>query len=159
MNDYSRSLDIVHEPRGAVYRQLLAFAVERCARFSLVWRDPSVPYGPQAAAVERALRPFYLQETYADQWPGTRLLGATARVVTYSLNESSAAGLARADRLYAWRHPHCPEDLATYTCDGLCWLGSIAHERDAFLNAEVVSLEEVRQRVPGLRVQLRVIAP
>ena len=48
----------------------------------------------------------------------------------------------------AWQSLNRPEDLAFYAADGSCWLGSIAHERDAFIVLDSATLAELRAAVP-----------
>lgn len=50
----------------------------------------------------------------------------------YDLNPFSASVLKEMPRLYAWQHPEFPEDLTFYTEAGGVWLGSIAHEAQAW---------------------------
>ena len=144
--------DIVSEPSGPVYRSLLAFAEERSSLFSLVWRR-QLAFDASADALAASLRPHLDSETETSAWPGTELLGHTAIVRRYRFSSDSRRLLASAERLYAWLAPQRPEDLAFYTKAGRCWLGSIAHERDAYVDLEPAELELLRAAVPGLDIR------
>jgi hypothetical protein len=147
-----QTLDIITEPVGPTYRALLAFA-ERCSgSFSLVWRD-QLSFDASAAVLEGVLRPFLIEETETSDWPGTRLIGHSATVRRYRLSPDSARALATADALFAWQWPARPEDLAFYTPDGRCWLGSTAHERDAFVALDEDDLAALRAAAPELELR------
>ena len=145
-------IDIIKEPRGAAYRQLVDRAVARCATFSLTWRDDQA-CDPQVA---ESLHPFLAREERTSAWPGTLLAqGQLATVRHYTLTNLSGAILKRASRLYAWQHPSRPEDLAFYIEGGGVWLGSIAHESDAWLDEREVAIADIAETMPLLVVETR----
>jgi len=147
-------IDITEEPRGETYDRLLDLAARRCESFSVVWRD-QLEFAPEARGLEQNLSPYLIREEESSEWPGTRLLSGKARVCYFRLVPQSAAILRSAGSLYAWRAPGRPEDLAFYTPEGNCFLGSIAHESDAFLDSTVISTAELQAEVPGLRFSAR----
>jgi hypothetical protein len=142
---------VTEEPKGGTYRSLLSFASTRSAYFSLVWRTDS-PFGAQAAAIELLLRPHLATEVLATEWPGTQLLGGTAMVRRYAVSDASIRVLEAPGRLFGWRAPEFPEDLAFYSSSGSCWLGSISHEADAWLTDPATSIPDLLEAVPGLRL-------
>lgn len=148
----SQAYDIITEPAGATYRQLVAFAEAFSGSFSLVWRQ-QLSFDASAAVLKDALRPFLIHQTRSSAWPGTTLIGHSAMVRTYRWSPDSARTLAAADRLFAWHAPARPEDLAFYAPDGRCWLGSIAHERQAFVTLEANDLAKLRLAVPALELR------
>jgi len=143
-------LDITEEPRGETYEQLVELAERRCGSFSVVWRD-QLDFTEEASVLDQALSPYLIREVVSAEWPGTRLLSSKARVCYFRLVPQSAAILRAAHSLYAWLAPNRPEDLAFYTPEGHCLLGSIAHESDAWVDSTVMSAGELRSEVPGLR--------
>ncbi|HET9253051.1 MAG TPA: hypothetical protein VFP58_13140 [Candidatus Eisenbacteria bacterium] len=145
------TLDLVTEPRGQAYAGMLELASEACASFSLVWRD-QLSFHASAQAIAADLAPFLVRQERTAEWPGTQLLGHLATVRHYRLEPESLRVLKTAEGLYAWHAPELPEDLALYTPDGMAWLTSIAHERDAwFLDApELETL--LRERLPRIHV-------
>ena len=145
------ALFIEAEPVGQVYRDLLALASEQCESFSLVWRD-QLTFGSSAERLESDLKPFLLREERTSKWPGTELLGHMAMVRHYRLNNETLDHLLSAGSLFAWRAPSLPEDLALYKPDGKRWLGSIAHEGGAWIEAGELSSSYIKGRVPGLMV-------
>ena len=144
--------NILSEPSGPVYRSLLAFAAQRSSLFSLVWRR-QLAFDASADALATSLRPHLDNEKETSEWPGTELLGHTAIVRRYRLSPESTSLLASAESLYAWLAPQRPEDLAFYTSEGRCWLGSIAHERDAYVDLDPAEFELLRAAVPGLDIR------
>ena len=147
-----QTFDIITEPAGATYRELVAFAEAFSGSFSLVWRD-QLSFDASAAALKGVLRPFMIRQTRSSDWPGTTLIRHSAMVRTYRWSPDSARTLAAADRLFAWHAPARPEDLAFYAPDGRCWLGSIAHEREAFIDFDAKDLAALRLAVPALELR------
>ena len=147
-------VDIVVEPRGAVYRALLDFGRQLGSTASLVWRD-QLELDPSANVIADRLSADLVREERVAEWPGTRLHGSRATLRIFRLSSNAVAVLSEAEGLYDWRAPGRPEDLAMYSNDGRAWLGSIAHERDGFLDAEVFPVPEVADQVPGLRLRRR----
>jgi hypothetical protein len=150
----SAMIDILEEPRGTQYDELLALATELCGSFSLVWRD-QLEHGESAQEIQRSLTSYLVQEKRTDEWPGTQLLGHLATVRQYRVEVGSIQVLKRARGLYSWLAPDYPEDLAFYTPNGAVWLGSIAHEKDAWFAASPGLEAQVTRRIPGLKVSTR----
>lgn len=148
---YPNSHNFLSEPVDDVYRTLLAFAETHSERFSLTWQR-QLAFDAAAASIEVELKPFLIEEVETSAWPGTELLGPTAVVRTYRVLPKSIEVLVGAGGLYAWQSPQRPEDLAFYTADGRCWLGSTAHERDGFVILDSSGLTDLRAAVPGLEL-------
>jgi hypothetical protein len=139
------------EPSEAAYRMLLAFAARKQSLFSLVWRD-QLDFLAPAYAINEALSSECVSSLSTDAWPGTRLIGHKATVNVYNLSPSAVELLGCPGRLFAWRAPRLPEDLAFYVAPDRPWLGSIAHESDAFLYADAIDVAEVCAHVPGFEL-------
>jgi hypothetical protein len=85
------------------------------------------------------------------EWPGTKLMGHTARVYWYRVTPELIAALkGKVRSLYEWVFPDLPEDLAFYWPDGSGLLGTCSHERFAFVNLAEKEIDEFKQEVPGL---------
>jgi hypothetical protein len=145
------STKIISEPAGEVYLQLLAFAQQESAYFSLTWQQQVTADGG-ARIVATELRPFLHQQRTTSEWPGTKLLRGVATVRWYRFTPQARQVLQFAGRLYAWRWPDRPEDLAFYYADERCWLASIAHEREAFIDLDETGLQALRREVPGMQL-------
>lgn len=145
--------EVREEPRGGVYAALIRFAVSRCDRFYLVWRE-QLAFDGSARGIADRLEPWEIERVRTDAWDGTRLLGHYAVVRHYRLDAGSAAVLtASAAGLYDWVAPRLPEDLTFRTPAGDCWLATIAHEQVAWFPAlEAADVSELRHRVPGIAV-------
>src|SRR5215204_3792972 len=109
--------DIVAEPEGKTYIDLLNFAASRCEPFSLVWRDQFM-FGPSAYEIKHALKSFLISNVRTDGWPGTKLIGHEAIVRRYRVADESIKLLHAAGGLYSWLQPNLPEDLAFYSTGG-----------------------------------------
>ena len=143
---------IVDEPAGEIYQELLDYALRARSQFSLVWRE-QLTFEKSAHAIAQRLGPDLVSEARTDTWPGTQLLGHLATVRTYRLSANGLAVLREAPGLYDWRAPSRPEDLAFYTSDGRPWLGSIAHEKQAFVYPSAIDVGELKAKVPGLKLR------
>lgn len=141
---------IAVEPAGAAYAALIRFAEAEASTFSLAWRH-QIKFDPGAHAIAKALRPSLIRQQVTDTWPGTELLGHTAIVRFYKVSPGARRVLEAVDRLYMWRAPGRPEDLAFYRPDGRWWLASIAHEQQAFIDADAIDGSRLLAAVPGLQ--------
>jgi hypothetical protein len=145
-------LDIVAEPKGQTYIDLLIFAAARCEYFSLVWRD-QFKFEPSAYQIKHALKPFQISNVRTDEWLGTKLIGHSAIVRSYRISGESIELLNVAGSLYSWLQPNLPEDLAFYSSGNVGWLASISHERRAWLLDETLLPQEVCANVSGLKIR------
>jgi hypothetical protein len=93
-----------------------------------------------------------LSDAESSEWPGTKLLRGTARLLRYSLLADSGSILARlVSGLYDWRQPSMPEDLCLIRQSGEPWLVTISHERDAYLRMESDEWGSLVAEISGLR--------
>ncbi|MGH7570290.1 MAG: hypothetical protein ACREMK_00405 [Gemmatimonadota bacterium] len=148
----TRLMTIVEEPRGETYSRLLQFALKKNSLFSLVWRE-EFDFDTSAMSLEETLRSDLLSKRRTGEWPGTRLFGSLAVLRLYRMSGVTLATLGEAGGLYEWEAPARPEDLAFYMDENTPWLGSIAHERDAFVYSGAVDLQELSVDVPALRLE------
>jgi len=147
----SEVLRLIVEPHGKTYTELLKFAMQYCSSFSLTWRD-QFQIHESASLMLSSLRPFLIREVHTDEWPGTHLAAPQAMVRHYQFTEETLRILSQVPSLYAWLYPNFPEDLALYRADGTCWLFSIAHEQDAGILDEDITVDYLSKAVPGLEV-------
>lgn len=136
-----RTFEVAAEPRGRTYTDLLYRSFPWCAELLLVvvlLPGGDDPLLPSAHSVLRALEPHLGSVDDASEWPGTRLDGgATGRVHRYRLHPEVIDVVAAAtDRLFAWRHPELPQDLALVRGDGTPFLATVASEDWAALTLE-----------------------
>ena len=148
------TIDILREPRGPDYRALLRFMTPRAKSFSLVWRH-QLRHGQGADAIQARLEPDLLQAVETAAWPGTVLYaGELAIVRFYRVTAETMAVLAEAPGLYSWRVPERPEDLAFYGEGDQVLMGSIAHERDAWFEAGMITEVDVRASLATLAIRV-----
>jgi hypothetical protein len=112
------------------YEQLLSTARANFDSFSLVWQD-QFKFNESAAEFEKLLEQFLVNEQYTDEWPGTKIFGAKARVKTYKVNSGSLSVLSQVKNVFEFVCPNYPEDLAFYY-KGRVKFTSIAHEGEAW---------------------------
>lgn len=119
---------ITHDVTGEAYKRLLVAALDAASTFSLVWRD-QLSFAASAAAVRAALRSLELRDVKRDRWPGTRLVGHYASVVTFRATPDALAALLEPGALFAWRSPAYPEDLSFSDERGAVCLATVSHEK------------------------------
>ena len=144
--------DIVAEPKGETYTNLLNFAAAHCESFSLVWRD-QFKFEQSAYDIKFALKPFQISNVRTDEWLGTKLIGHEAIVRRYRVSDESVKLLYAAGSLYSWLQPKLPEDLAFYSTGEAGWLASISHEDRAWFLDESLLAEEIYAYVPGIDIK------
>lgn len=145
--------DILEEPTGALYHELLDAAQEVCSHALLVLQHIIKP-DLGANEVLNRLEPFRVRSEELAEWPGTRLfLGYTATVMTYRYESGFINALHEiSDRLYGWELPSLPEDLCFLRADASPWLVTIAHERDSYLELTNDEKDHLLARLPELKI-------
>src|SRR6266436_3057547 len=143
---------IWREPAENDYAQLIEFCAKRCAKCTFVLRGRgSLQFGKNCQQFLASQKVHLLEVADQTEWPGTRLMGHTARVYWYHVTSELIASLkAKVRSLYEWAVPDLPEDLAFYWPDGSALLGTCSHERFAFVNLAEKEVDEFKQEVPGL---------
>lgn len=150
-----RRYDFLREPQGDVYLGLLETAIAHCSLVLLVSRQPD-SLSPSANELLDRLSPYLVSQEFASTWPGTRLLPileppGSALVWSYSYSGPVAGILESVTTgLYQWLEPQLPEDLALLRGRGNVWLGSIAHESDAWLEVTESELADLIRGLPQL---------
>lgn len=152
VSTFNSVVTLIDEPVGKIYQELLDYALRTRSQFSLVWRD-QLEFEQSAHAIARRLRTDLVSEARTDAWPGTQLLGHLATVRTYRLSPNGLAVLRQTAGLSDWHAPSRPEDLAFYASDGRPWLGSIAHEKQAFVYPSAIDVGQLKAEVPGLKLR------
>jgi hypothetical protein len=139
---------ITSEPKDKIYRDLLDYAVNKCA-FALVVIRPSLPFSKAGQRALKALERYFHEERFSSEWPGTTLLTETARVLLYQFGPECASVLKElTSSLYRWQHPDLPEDLCLLRAKEEPWLVSIAHEGDSYLCLSEDEKSELLQALP-----------
>jgi hypothetical protein len=145
--------DLLVEPTGETYRQLLLCALDYCSHLLLVVRH-TARLSPDGEEILNRLQPFLATVTEQSEWPGTRLIGHAATVYRCGVTRDALFVLVdAASGLFSWRQPDRPEDPCLLRQDGTVWLATISHERDGYL---LLSPEEhgvLLRRAPDLVVR------
>ncbi|MEF3304728.1 leucine-rich repeat domain-containing protein [Paenibacillus sp. GYB003] len=124
---------IYNDPKGEAYRRLIDYAASRAPMFALAdrgWRDK----GGSCSRVFEALEPYLIRAQSCESLFGTSSIAYTREGTIYHYRCCAAAATVLKDAasgLFAWRHPHLPEDLCFLDENGKEWLSNIAHERMA----------------------------
>jgi hypothetical protein len=125
--------DFSREPRGSRYDALVRCALAYCG-YALLVMQGSLRWSENAQSAVRVFQPWLVEERQSSEWPGTRTAAGPARLLIYRFDSGLADKLSTlARRLCQWESPDLPEDLCLFRPSGEPWLGSIAHERDAWL--------------------------
>ncbi|MDQ6771042.1 MAG: hypothetical protein M3Z54_13765 [Gemmatimonadota bacterium] len=146
------TIDILAEPRGAEYHALLQFLGPRSATFALVWSD-QLTFAASADDMRIRLGPFERRTERVSEWPGTQLFGSLVTMRHYASSAGALRVLETAEGLYSWQAPALPEDLSFSAPDGRTIFASIAHERDAWFEGDVISMASLRAALTGLELR------
>ena len=145
-------LNLIGEISQNDYEGVLNWGLECCTHFSVSrrtdWKEEKT-----ANKLYQKLLPFFLREEDTDEWPGTKIFGATATVAFYKLTEKSKSVLSQI-HLFEMVMPFYPEDLALYKNDGSCWFGSVAHEQMAFFMDESLNADIIKSRLTNIEVEI-----
>jgi hypothetical protein len=128
--------DFTDEPTDEVYANLLRFAVPRCRIAQVVTREAAPSTGAANALAQMSTYLDGSERAYA--WPGTTLLPSNGVEAATLWRYRWSGGLVDivlqfSHGLFQWQAPSLPEDLALLRKPGDVWLGSVAHEGDAWL--------------------------
>lgn len=151
-----RTLEIGAEPRGRTYHDVFYRALPWCAELVLVvvplsgGGDPLLPEG---RGVLSELSPYLRSASYASEWPGTRLDGGAAgHVHRYHLTPPVLDVVTSAtDRLFGWRSPGLPQDIALMRSDGSPFLVTVTHQEWAALELDADEEDALGDLDLGLR--------
>ena len=147
-----KEYNIIKEPSGRIYTELLSYSMNTCDKFSLVERNFEKSNEFQKAM--EILEDFLIQKEKTNKWPGTELLSPSEHGIVnyYELNNQSIDILLNlSNRLYDWTYPERPEDLILIRKDGNPWLVTISHEEDAYFEMTEDEMKLICLNVEGLR--------
>jgi hypothetical protein len=148
-----KTFNLLKEPTGTIYYQLLSYAQKYCESFLMVIRD-TVQKSDSIKKIIDDLQPYILEKDEKSEWPGTILHRGTATVTKYKLNNETLKLLASAvNGLYSWKQPDFPEDLCFLRQDGSPWLVTITYEEDGYLELTDKESEDLHQVIPGLALE------
>jgi len=144
-----------------LYVALLSSSTRWCDRFLLVRQD--YPWSARALETFKKLEPFLITAKQSSSWPGTTVVDTVSEpptpgplVLEYQLVPVSLQiPTTSAKGLYEWIEPQLPEDLALLRPDSSVWLGSIGHERDAWLELTEPEWKELQQIQPRIAATLK----
>jgi hypothetical protein len=127
------SLDLRSHDRHE-YARLLDVLPRMTISVSFVLRDTVVATEDALQQCVAAMLPHVIERKIVSEWPGTRLFGHTAELLTCGNVRAIVEVMKQyTASLFDWVSP-LPEDPVFYRADGSPLLVTIAHERDAFVN-------------------------
>lgn len=126
-------MDWTFDPDSGSFPELLKIIRKSCDTFSLVVRDLKGLEGSGTALLD-ALRGSQISTIQTDSWPGTSLGGGQkVALMSFTLNDISAAKLLTVGTLTNFLEPNYPEDLTFYSRTAPTFV-SITHEEDFYLD-------------------------
>ncbi|WP_248628182.1 hypothetical protein [Paenibacillus durus] len=139
-------IEILEEPVGNTYKQLISLAFNICDEFILVKRD-QIELSKNSELLIKELKPYVTAIRKQNEWPGTQLLGHNADVYYFDCKPELEQLLTnKAERLYQWMQPELLEDLCFYK-NKEEWLITIAHEIQGFIKTtdrqEILRIREI----------------
>lgn len=145
-------IQVLEEPVGSTYKQLISLAFNICDEFILVKRDQLELTETTEILIEE-LKPYVKTEKKQEEWPGTRLLGHHADVYYFDCKpELEELLINKANGLYQWRHPELLEDLCFFKNNAV-WLMTTAHEKLGFIQTtDRVEISMIRE-IEGTMIQ------
>lgn len=145
-------IEIYNDPKGDAYRWLIDYAMSRCPVFALAdrgWKDS----GETCSRVFEALEPYLLRTQSCESALGTSAIAYSLEGTIYYYRCDPGASILlqeAAPSLFAWQHPHLPEDLCFLDENGEDWLYNVAHEQMAGLNIGESEGKKISETVDGL---------
>lgn len=154
------SYDFTVELQGWFYADVLNASLDYADAVGLIVQESPRIYGSTAAILE-VLQPFLIERREVDTWPGTKMLRSKADAL-YLLTYCEPVvdiltGLTQS--IYDWIQPDRPEDLHLLRADGSTWLGSIAQEKQAWLELREDEVVELNVRYPDIASRLTLTPP
>jgi hypothetical protein len=149
--------DLLAEPIGDLYQDLLDFAVGECG-IALLVLHKTPPLSEYGAAVMAQLERFLRSREQSHTWPGTEIdpSGEPASVFRYDYGPECAGVLKQAtNRLYGWVQPELPEDLCLLRGDGSHWLVTLVHDHDGYLCLSPEEKDRLVEALPRIAPRLR----
>ena len=143
------NLRLVGDVVGPDFVEFLQDSQSWCSTALLV-HSASMRLSAKGQAFTAELERFQLEVRDEEEWPGTRLFGHTRPVYRFRLDELSADYLSRsASSLLSLKPPDRLEDLCLLRPDGSAWLGSVTHERDAWLQLKNDEFSKLCEKAPS----------
>jgi len=137
--------ELLEEPKGKTYKELLDVAFSICDECILVDRDQHELTEDVESFLQK-IKPYIKEIKKQDEWPGTTLVGHYADVYYFDCTqELKEVLLSKSEHLYEWLDPKLFEDLCFFK-DSNPWLVTIAHEGLGFIMTEdQMEIERVRE--------------
>jgi hypothetical protein len=145
-------IEIYNDPKGEAYCWLIDYAMSRCPVFALAdrgWKGS----GNSCSRVFEALEPYLIRMQSCESAIGTSATAYSLEGTIYYYRCDPEAAIVikeAASSLFAWQHPHLPEDLCFLDENGKDWLYNVAHERMAGLHIGETEGKEISETVDGL---------
>lgn len=146
-------LDILEEPQGEVYEQLVRYAFSISQEFLLVV-DPKCRLELSGGQLLDRLKPHLIKHETVSEWPATkRLSHDTVNAYYHKCNDETYQIFIQAtQRLYAWRPAKLPQDPCFFR-SGEPWLVTISREQESSLTVSAKELQDIRKEVPNLKLR------
>lgn len=154
-NTVMKRYTLIKELCDSDYVALLEFALRNGLVLLLV--DPCGFKVVERDAFLEKMSPFQVSCQEESSWPGTKLLGHTARVYKYVLtNESITVLLGVSSRLYQWVQPKLLEDMCFLRKDNSVFMTSTTHEKDTYFDLNAAEYESLITEVADIQLKAEI---
>jgi hypothetical protein len=149
--------NLLIEPTGSKYSDLLDYALDECMFFLLVNYNERWQLSQKGKIVLKELAPFLYRMEMKSEWPGTIIFGGEVPVHIYHFVPESVAILKKsATRLYQWQRPDLPDDLCLLRSDESPWLVTIAHEDDSYFEITKDEMQKLVKAIPEFELMMEI---
>ncbi|MEK6627408.1 MAG: hypothetical protein AABY53_02185 [Bdellovibrionota bacterium] len=127
----SQVINLKKDISGEDYFQLIDFLSIKSKKFCFIIRDDQT-----SSLVEKfieSLKDSLIKTSKVSEWPGTKLIEGQVTQFEYNLTQQNIIKIKDVGGLYNWIAPYFPEDVFFKNEFDQVLLGSISHEKDAWL--------------------------
>ncbi|MBS4220024.1 hypothetical protein KHA96_17060 [Bacillus sp. FJAT-49711] len=141
--------DLVENPEGETYRQLIKVLVEHSDKFYFVTRK-ELKYNQDILA---QFKPYILETYKTKKWANTITKGPAATVYVMETNRDTCKLLQQsANSLYDWVAPNLPEDL-TFLKNNFAWFSCTSHEEFGGFSIRSEYYKKLLDKITGLKIE------
>ncbi|MEK5521894.1 hypothetical protein B5V89_06855 [Heyndrickxia sporothermodurans] len=141
--------DLVENPSGETYRQLIKVLCDHSDQFYFVTRK-ELKYDPEILV---QFKPYTVETYKTKKWANTITKGPAATIYIIEANQATCELLQKfASTLYDWVAPKLPEDL-TFLKNNFVWFSCTTHEEFGGFSIRSEYYRNLLGQISGLKIQ------